>query len=95
MATIEEKEKVVEVLKEGPYKYYKVVVRRTTVRETEYLVKHKVSDGKFDGYATPSYELSYGDCPENWTDLNDEPYADEYDPEIESVEECDENGNTI
>lgn len=94
MSTIEEKEKVIEVLKEGPHKYYKVIVRRVTARETEYLVKHKVSDGEFDAYDHTS-DLSMGDCPENWTDIHDDHCADEWDPEIESVEECDQYGNRI
>ncbi len=92
MATIEDKEKVIEVLKEGPYKYYKVTVRRATTSETEYLVKHKVSDGKFDAYDTPTSALTMGEAPEGWTEYSNEPYVDEYDPEIESFVECDEWG---
>ena len=87
-------QKVIDVLKEGPHKYYKVIVRRVTTRETEYLVKHKVSDGEFDAYDhTP--DLSMGDCPENWTNIHDDLCAEESDPEIELQVETDENGNEL
>ncbi len=94
MATIEEKEKLVEVIKEGSYKYYKVNVRRATVSETQYLVKHKISDGEFDAWDYTS-DLSMNDCPENWTEWDSDPCADEYDPEIDTVDECDEYGETV
>ncbi len=95
MATIEDKEKVIEVLKKGPYKYYKVNVRRATVSETQYLVKHKVSDGEFNAWDYTS-DLYLGcDGPENWTIWDEDPCADEYDPEIDTVDECDEYGEMV
>lgn len=85
-------QKVIDVLKEGPHKYYKVIVRRVTTRETEYLVKHKVSDGEFDAY---DHIGLLGDCPDDWTIIHDDHCADESDPEIELQVETDENGNEL
>ena len=94
MATTQEKQKLVEVLKEGPYKYYKVVVNRTTISETEYVVKHKISDGEFDAYDYTK-NLEFGDHPENWTEGYHNPQADSYEPEIASVDECDKDGEVV
>ena len=87
-------QKVIDVLKEGPHKYYKVSVKRAIVRETEYFVKHKVSDGEFNAYDHIPH-LSMNSCPDEWTEVYDDPCADEYDPEIESVENVDEHGNEL
>ena len=94
MATTEEKQKLVEVLKEGPYKYYKVVVNRTTISEAEYFVKHKITDGEFDAHEY-TRELEFGDYPENWREEYHHPNQDSYEPEIASVEECDKDGEVL
>ncbi len=86
-------QEVIDVLKEGPYRYYKVSVKRTTIRETEYFVKHpRNKQFKDDDYIP---HLSMNACPDGWVEVYDDPYADEYDPEILSLENVDEHGNEL
>jgi hypothetical protein len=86
-------QELVNVLKEGPYRYFKVCVSRPVVRETEYFVRLK-GDQEFD---EDEYipELSMNGIPDGWIEVHDDPLADEQDPEITSVQPTDKDGNEL
>ena len=90
---LKKKEELIRVLKKGPFKYYKVLVRHPIVTEVEYLVETDSDDTEFKKLY-PGDTIDIDDIPDNWEAVQD--YKDwQSEATVSRIDEVDKNGKVL
>ncbi len=92
------KEELLRVLKKGPFRYYKVLVRHPIVTEVEYLVETDSNEIDHNGLnklpVYPGDIIDIDDIPDDWEAVQD--YKDwQSEATVSRIDEVDKNGKVL